>query len=90
MLDRQDMQALIRDAVAARTLFEEGLVPDHLEPLLDRLGDSGIVELKDMPAMVRSVMEEGPLLGSYPMLATRFALAEVTLQLYLMKGDLPK
>jgi hypothetical protein len=90
MVDRPLVQALIRDVVSARTGFEAGLVPADLEALLDRLGGCGFDGLGDMPGMVRGLVEEGPLPNSFPLLATRFALAEVLLQLHLMKGDLPQ
>jgi hypothetical protein len=86
MPSRAELDVLVHDLHGARTLFEEGLVPDELEDLLARLDQVQLEGLTEIPEMVRGLMEEGPLLASYPLLAASMDLFAIRIRLFLMES----
>ena len=87
MADREQLQAMIEDIAEAKSRFAQGRVPDNLDDLLGRMAGAQLDFLREIPGAVRGLVEEGPLPDSYPMLAVRFELAQLSLQLHLMKPD---
>jgi hypothetical protein len=86
MPSRAELDVLVRDLTGARTLFEEGLVPDELDALLVRLDQVQLDGLQEIPEMVRGLVEEGPLLASYPLLAASMDLFAIRIRLFLMES----